>query len=346
MPHANQLAVCHRGTMANLRKAKAADGLRAITTVLLPPVVKGPVVRRPAAVGLLDRLGADDRAVEEMQRLRDLYGPDPVVLSLLGRRFALTWQRVVRRVVLGDSARDDDRITDDLLALRRLANFSYLAPRRPALRERFLGRLDHYIRAAEPGSLAGIVAETPAPEGTAKREQIPQWLFAFDAGTWASFRALALLASHPEAAETARSEVDSFPNLPSYRSTMLEALRLWPTTPLILRDTTEDTEWRTGNLAAGASVVVFAPFFHRDDTRLENAHSFDPGQWLRARTDRDWPLVPFSGGAGMCPGRNVVLLVASVVLARLASGRSWEVNRGMDPGRLPGLLDPFSLRFR
>lgn len=92
-------------------------------------------------------------------------------------------------------------------------------------------------------------------------------------------------------------------------------------------------------------MVIFAPFFHRDDQRLANADSFDPGQWLRPRTDADWPLVPFSGGPAMCPGRNVVLQVASTVLGRLIGNRTFTSNDDLEPGAMPALLDPFPLRF-
>src|SRR5699024_3018475 len=127
-------------------------------------------------------------------------------------------------------------------------------------------------------------ASAPAPPGTKPHHQIPQWMFAFDAGGWATFRALALIAAHPGAAQTAREEFGRAPDLPHLRACVLESLRLWPTTPAILRDSTEATTWAGGTLPAGASVMIFAPFFHRDETRLRDAHRFAPQIWLRERT--------------------------------------------------------------
>jgi cytochrome P450 len=268
--------------------------------------------------------------------------------TLTWDEFSVAWWRAVRRVVLGDSARDDDQLTDDLLRLRKDANWSFLKPRRAERRRRFLERLEQYVGRAEPGSLASLVAGLPAHPDTARTQQIPQWLFAFDATNWASFRALALLGSHPEAAARVRDELDQAPDLPFARACLLESLRLWPTTPAILRDTTAETRWAGGVLPAGASVMVFAPFFHRDDTRLPEAHRFAPDLWLRERTDADWPLVPFSGGPGMCPGRNVVLLTASTMLATLLERHDLRLLAGadLDPSRpLPGTLSPFALRF-
>lgn len=275
--------------------------------------------------------------------------------SLLSR----AWWRSVRRVTLGEAARDDEQVTDDLLALRRRANWSGLAPVDHRRRERFLGRVGEYVDAAEPGSLASLVAGTPARPGVAPHEQVPQWLFAFDAAAWASSRALDLLAAHPDAARRVREEAPvpstdpaaPVARRPVLRSVVLESLRLWPTTPAVLRQTTATTAWRTGELPERTGVLVFAPFFHRDPSRLAQAHRLAPELWLDADGQEDpsgatdWPLVPFSAGPGMCPGRGVVLLTTSTLLASLAQGE-WRPERPRLSAErpLPGSLDPFALR--
>jgi hypothetical protein len=120
--------------------------------------------------------------------------------------FAAAWFRTVRRVVLGDAARDDHELTGMINGLRADANWAFLRPQRTALRERFEERLGGHLARAEPGSLAAVMAETPVTEVTAPSQQVPQWLFAFDPAGMATFRALALLAAHPEHAERARAE--------------------------------------------------------------------------------------------------------------------------------------------
>lgn len=262
-------------------------------------------------------------------------------------RFSAAWNRVVRRVVLGDGARDDEQLSDLLLSLRRDANSSFLKRQDSATRERFLSVLGSRLAKAEPGSLAAVVAETAHHPDTDPVQQVPQWLFAFDAAAWATFRALALLHVHPDAVRTVRDELDaSAPDLPYARSTVLESLRLWPTTPAILRDTSEETTWRGKVLPAGASVMIFAPFFHRDETRVPEAHRFAPELWMRDRGNGDHPLVPFSGGPAMCPGRNFTLMVASQVLARLTAAHTFGVQgatlSSAEP--MPGTLSPFTLR--
>lgn len=263
--------------------------------------------------------------------------------------FHLMWWRIVRRIVLGDSARDDYQLTEDLNRLRQRGNLSYLVPKNRSRRKRFNSTMRYYLDRGEPGSLAAMAAQTPAGKGVVPEQQIPQWLFAFDAASWATFRALSLLSADPETTQDARSELNNAPDLPLLRAAVLESLRLWPTTPLILRETTQETTWRNGTLDKGTSIVIFAPFFHRDDETLADAHRFAPEIWLEDRGDTEWPLVPFSGGPGMCPGRNVVLLTASMVLGELLREHDFIVeNTGAEPldiENLPGTLSPFSSRF-
>jgi cytochrome P450 len=257
--------------------------------------------------------------------------------------FARGWWRIVRRLALGDGAREDHELTDMLTSLRGDANWAYFKPQRRRLRERFLERLGRYVERAEPGSLARLVATTPSNAATYPVEQMPQWLFAFDAAGMATFRALALLAAHRDVAARVQHEPELL------RACVLESIRLWPTTPAVLRDTTAPTDWRDGaTLSAGAAVVVFAPFFHRDDQRLPYADSFSPQLWADGRPGVDWPLIPFSAGPGECPGRNLVLFSASTLLARItANGAPPQTGGGeLDPERpLPATLSPFRLRF-
>lgn len=194
-----------------------------------------------------------------------------------------------------------------------------------------------------------MAADIPASKGTMPEQQIPQWMFAFDAASWATFRAVSLLSADPETTQLAREELDQAPDLPTLRAVVLESLRLWPTTPLILRETTEETQWRNGTLDKGTSILIFAPFFHRDDETLADAHRFAPELWLEDRNENDWPLVTFSGGPGMCPGRNVVLLTASMVLGELLRNHDFTAEKTaaepLDVEQLPGTLSPFSSRF-
>jgi cytochrome P450 len=270
--------------------------------------------------------------------------------------FESGWFRLVRRVIFGNAAADDDELSELTRALREAANWAFLHPPKRRTQKRFFSRIKHYLKRAEPGSLAALAAAAPKTERTAPHHQVPQWLFAFDPAGMATFRALALLAAHPEQAARAQQEIAAHngidrQNLPFLRATMLESLRLWPTTPLVLRQTTRETNWSSGwgsaTMPAKTGIMIFAPYFHRDDQRLPYADRYAPELWLQQRTDADWPLIPFSGGPAICPARNLVLMLGSAMLAALLEGREFHLKQAerMDPARLPGTLDHNSLRF-
>jgi cytochrome P450 len=278
--------------------------------------------------------------------------------ELRWKDFSDAWFRIVRRIIFGDSARDDTRITDLMAELRSAGNWAFLHPRRTDLRDELHRRIRSYLERGEPGSLAAVMASRLRSPMQAPENQIPQWLFAFDPAAMATFRALALLATHPDQAERACAEATggvaaARPHRPFLRACILESLRLWPTTPLILRQTTRDTEWENGMMPAQTGVLIFAPFFHRDDERLPFAHAFHPDVWIEDDPEvkgfppRIWPFVPFSGGKAHCPGQSLVLLLTSNMLAALIGDRSVRLKdpHRMPPGRLPGSQNHFTLRF-
>ncbi|MFI6514715.1 cytochrome P450 [Spirillospora sp. NPDC050679] len=267
--------------------------------------------------------------------------------------FRVAWWRVIRRVVLGDAARDDDEISDLLTTLRMNANWSFAHPRRDRVRERFQRRLRGHLARAEPGSLAELVARTPKTEVTEPADQVPQWLFAFEPAGIAAFRALAVLAARPVAAAPARDEIEGLDlsaprDLPYLRACVQESVRLWPTTMAVLRDSTTETEWAGRRLPAGTGLIIYTPFLQRDDQTLPYADDFAPGAWLDGTAEADWSVIPFSAGPVECPGRNLVLLVTSLFLGALLQGRDFRQDGGRHLGEgapLPRTLSPFRLRF-
>ena len=275
--------------------------------------------------------------------------------------FNAHWTRLGRRVFFGDVAADDQALSDMIITLRQAANWAFMRPKKTGLRSRFLDRIQHYLDRAEPGSLAAKAASVSKSADSKPNHQVPQWLFAFDAAGMATFRALALLATHPQQAVQARAEQREQPGmarqyLPFLRATVLEALRLWPTTPAILRQSTRATDWNGATMPARTGLLLFTPFFHRDDARMPFADRFTPDLWLKDdqvkdAQERDWPLIPFSSGPAICPARNLVLMLTSAMLAALtdegAGGSAVRLaqHERLDPARLPGTLDNYSLRF-
>jgi hypothetical protein len=258
--------------------------------------------------------------------------------------FSAAWFRIVRRVVLGDGAREDDALTQQVNRLRSGANWAFLLRKDEGQLREFQRHLGVYIDRAEPGSL---LAAAPKARNVDPESQVAQWLFAFDPAGMATFRTLALLATHPHYLRQARGEASSDAlDLPFTRTCLLEALRLWPTTPAILRELTEARCMDEGKVDKSTGALIFTPFFHRDDERLVSAHRMDPETWNGENALPAKGLVPFSAGPAICPAHNLVPLLASLTLAAVISRVAVRlVSQTLKPEMLPGTLNHFELRF-
>ena len=262
--------------------------------------------------------------------------------------FFTAWNRIIRRTLLGDGAREDTELTADLEKLRAAGNWAFLHPGRKRLREDFHRRLQAHIDRGEPGSLAGLVAQTAEQDEARPVDQFTHYMFAFDPGGMATFRALALLSTHEDVLMQVRDQLRGDDPLPLLRATILESLRLWPTTPVILRQARHDTDWNGGTIPEGAQVVIYAPFFHRDDTSVDAAHRFAPEHFPEGRVQRGSRFVPFSEGDGICPARDLVPMVGAMALAELLATHSPRLTNPdrLPPGRpLPLTLDNYTLEF-
>jgi hypothetical protein len=261
--------------------------------------------------------------------------------------FAHYWWRLIRRVVLGDHAQHDQTLLDQLTKLRRDANWAWFAPHHERLRRAFQHRLDTHLHHHEPGSLAGCIGRTDAAQGTFPGEQVPQWLFAFDGAAMATFRTLALLDAHPDRRLRAFEDQPPGPAaaLSLLRPALLESLRLWPTTPAILRETTSQTPWR--DLPARTTILIYTPLFHRDPRNFPQADRYAPQLWPEHQPDPPWTF-PFSAGHAACPGRELVTLLATSLLAHLLHAtplRQAHPHPIRPDQPITATLDPFRLHF-
>lgn len=281
-----------------------------------------------------------------MATIRDEVGRAGLGGTLDWTAFSTVFARIVRRVTLGDAARDDERLTGELDRLRDAANWAYLRPRQEGLRQRFQRRVDAYVAKAAPGSLAGMMAAIPAAPGVDPAGQVPHWLFAFDAAAITAYRALALLGSDPGRAGTAaREALGADPERPFLRACVQETVRLWPTTLTVLRESTGPTEWGGRTLPEKTSFLIMSGFFHRDPDAMHQADAFAPEAWLSGAGRRSWSVFPFSAGPAECPGRDLVLLITTTVLAELLRHDRFDT---VPPLRepLPKTLDHTALRLQ
>jgi len=270
---------------------------------------------------------------------------------------AMLW-RITRRVVLGDAARDDVEVTELLAKLMDEANG--LPKERSEHFDPYMTRIGEYVAAAEAGSLVGLFDEAPSDEETRPEGQVTHWLFAMgDTLSTNAFRALALIATHPRQRKEVEAElegasgnggVDSAAGIASLEyleGCLQEAMRLWPTTPFLSRETVEEVEWGAGTAPAGAQVLISNTFNHRDPERHEFANRFAPEAWTEGNAAEDWTFNHLSHGPQGCPGADLALFIGKGVLGNLLSKRQIRLlEPKLDPGKpLPHMLDFFSLRF-
>jgi cytochrome P450 len=256
------------------------------------------------------------------------------------------FRRLVRRIVLGDRARDDEAVTELLAEMMSAANSM------PGEPSESLGelnaRLERYLEDPEDGSLCALIDDVPHDEEIDAVGQLPHWLFAsHDTLAINCFRALALIASHPRQGKRAISESVEGGDLGYLGACLQEAMRLWPTTPMLSRETVAEVEWNGSTVPAGAQVLIVNTFMHRDPEQHAYAHRFAPEEWLEGDAAEDWSFNHFSHGPQGCPGAGLAIFCGTQVLAELLRERHLRLESpSLDPAKpLPYMLDFFSTRF-
>jgi hypothetical protein len=112
-----------------------------------------------------------------------------------------------------------------------------------------------------------------------------------------------------------------------------------------LRETTVDDAPSKG-VVKGSGIVIFAPFFHRNDDTLDFADRMHTPIWSGGDALPARGLVPFSAGPAMCPAHNLVPLIGGLALGAIAGKMAIRlVSPVIRPARLPGTLNHFGLKF-
>jgi cytochrome P450 len=294
-------------------------------------ISRGPLwrARRTFAEGVLDDHGLDERFLAIVdEELSGLAGT--LDLDVLQARY----RRITRRVVLGDAAADDEQLSDELAELMEQANGMPAARKDPY--DVFAARVAAYVEAGQDGSLAGRAAAQQAEPDVRVAGQLTHWLFALgDTLSTNALRTLALACAHPGEAQ-------------DLRATLLEAMRLWPTTAMLARETTGTLVWDGVRVDAGTQVLIVNAFFHRDRERLgERADRFSPEAWAPGGAFvEDWGLNFFSHGPQGCPGADLSLLIGEATLRALLAREPVLEHPRLDSAKpLPHMLNPYALRF-
>lgn len=253
--------------------------------------------------------GQDARIVDvvndEVDRLR-------IGDGLEWRHWEQLFDHITLRVIFGNSARNDQELTELLGKLMRKAN-RIVGGKPGEDYYEFYGRIDRHLANPDPYGLVAQIADAPQTDRTRIAQQIPHWIFAMRDTLGANtYRALALAVS---------GHRDNLPGV------LHEAMRLWPTTPLLAREKVED----------GSQVMILNAFNHRDPREPDfNA--------VRADREGSYRFNHLSNGTQDCPGGPLVMLIGTAVLERMLSEYELRyVGPSLDPP--PEMLDFFQIRF-
>ncbi|OBG67281.1 cytochrome P450 [Mycobacterium sp. E735] len=249
-------------------------------------------------------------------------------------------QRIARRIILGDNAADDQKISAQLVTLMAKAN----PPGRgdPEILDTFLTALSRYAQAADAHSLVGQFAAAPASDVTYPTHQVIHWMFAMgDTLAINLWRCLALLATHTEILLNAQNAIDEHSAHDYLVGCLSEAMRLWPSTPVLARTLTGPTKWDGEIVPAGTQVMIVNTFNHRDTSRFPGADQFNPTAWTQGAAQSSWSFNFFSHGPQACPGADLALRIGVAVLTAVLGERSpAATGADLDPHRpLPRTLD-------
>ncbi|XP_050425557.1 cytochrome P450 4C1-like isoform X2 [Adelges cooleyi] len=96
-----------------------------------------------------------------------------------------------------------------------------------------------------------------------------------------------------------------------------EALRLYPSVPLISRKLTEDEHFGTYVLPKGIDTFILPYILHRDPKQFPNPESFNPDNFLPENSKHRHPYayIPFSAGPRNCIGKKFAVLAEKTVIS-------------------------------
>jgi cytochrome P450 len=242
---------------------------------------------------------------------------------LLWNHFDHLFKRLTLEIIFGHEARDDTALADRLTQMMRESNRVFLLGKSKEF-DLFYERIRHYLEFAQEGSLAAMCKHAPATALTRIENQVPHWMFAMmETLATNTMRALALIVSQPGVESRVRREIqengartpEEIDRLNLLEGCIQEAMRLWPTTPMLMRQTVEDDTLGGNVIPNGTQVVILNGFNHRDWETNPDAGRFRPDFWLDKRSD--YRFNHLSNGTQVCAGKSLALFIAKAVLAGL-----------------------------
>lgn len=98
-----------------------------------------------------------------------------------------------------------------------------------------------------------------------------------------------------------------------------EALRLFPSVPMMGRQLNEDVQVGEYLIPRGTTALICTYMLHRDPHVYKNPEAFDPERFLPENTKGRHPYayIPFSAGPRNCIGQKFAILEEKIILSSI-----------------------------
>lgn len=244
--------------------------------------------------------------------------------------FEVIFEAITLEIIFGNA--EDTEITRTLNAMMKESNRAVLLGGSKHF-EGFYEKIRSHLKNPRDDTLAALCSHATTTPLTKPENQIPHWVFATNA-TLASntAKALALIAAHPAVQSRVREEIlnndicgpESIDQLHYLQGCMHEAMRLWPSVSLLMREAIKDDTLYGIHVTANTQVAIPNNFMHRDIENYPNADHFDPERWLNG--EPHYAFNHLSNGPQVCAGRELALFIAKAVLATLLKSSRYELE--------------------
>lgn len=303
--------------------------------------------------GALDDGGGHSAKVLEVVRREAASLAEKQGGALAWQDFADAFDRITLQVIFGDRAVSDETLLPHLRKMMREAN-RVAGLRKSRHFDDYYAAVGGYLKNPRPHSLASLCTATPSTQDTSVHTQMTHWTFAMSETLAANTaRALALILAHPKAEQRVREELahadidtpEGVGGLKYLGACVQEAMRLWPTTPLLIRRALEEDYIDGARVERGTQVLISNTFNHRDAETHPFADKLAPEIWLEG-VEHDYAFNHLSNGPQECAGRDLALFIAKAFVASLfASGRYTLGGPKLDSRRpLPHMYNYFKVK--
>jgi cytochrome P450 len=262
------------------------------------------------------------------------------------------FEKITLQITFGKGVSD----TSSTRALKRmmLESNRAVALRKSKYFDGFYKTMRNALIYPRQNSLVFRCTHVPSTDMTKVENQIPHWIFAMnDTLATNTVCALALISSHPDKEGQIRKEMDQvdlssaqgIDQLKYLEGCVQEAMRIWPSTPLLVRETVIEDILAKRVIPAKTQVLILNTFNHRDRDTYPFADSFSPEIWLD--NPLNYHFNHLSNGSQMCAGKELALFIAKTVLANLLAHSQYTLQKPpLDPNKpLPYLYNHFQIHF-